>query len=170
MATIEILKFFLRGETCNGKIYIFMANCMEMKFYFIIHFNESFLFETKMQFFWDKTKHTHTQTQNNKFVMWIFGAIIKWLHHNHNHLSLNHMYQPILEHTPTHPHTHTTTNTYIHSKQKNFQLHNHCASQLPPECDLGQHRDHILAPVSIVPIVLVSKFFFCFVLIRIILF
>lgn len=37
------------------------------------------------------------------------------------------------------------------------QLHNHCASQVPPECSLGQHHVHILAPTSIVPIVLVSN-------------
>lgn len=36
-----------------------------------------------------------------------------------------------------------------------FQVHNKCATNVVPECNLGQHRDHILPPVSISPATLV---------------
>ena len=32
-----------------------------------------------------------------------------------------------------------------------FQVHNKCATNVVPECNLGEHREHILPPVSISP-------------------
>lgn len=35
-----------------------------------------------------------------------------------------------------------------------FQLHNRCASQVPPGCTLGENRPHVIPPTAICPVVL----------------